>query len=121
MKIIWIIHHFVPLFNNCVVFISGSDDFIIYEDNVTKISNGSSVMTKVTAIGCSLSCIVGAFAAVGESLYKSAISSAAIFSIAGELAASKSEGPGDFQVNFLNKLNNITEKEILDNLKITSV
>ena len=68
-------------------------------------------MTKVTAIGCSLSCIVGAFAAVGESLYKSAISSAAIFSIAGELAASKSEGPGDFQVNFLNKLNNITEKD----------
>ncbi len=36
-------------------------------------------------------------------------------------AASKSEGPGDFQVNFLNKLNNINEKEIIDNLKITSV
>jgi hydroxyethylthiazole kinase len=90
--------------NDCVVFISGGDDFIIHDDKITKISNGSSIMTKVTAIGCSLSCIVGAFATVGESLYKSAISSAAIFSIAGELAASKSEGPGDFQVNFLEQI-----------------
>ncbi|GAL26582.1 hydroxyethylthiazole kinase [Vibrio variabilis] len=72
-------------------------------------------MPYVTGMGCSLSAVTGAFAAIGE---KSGVAAAAVFSIAGEIAAEKSQGPGSLQMNLLDSLYQITAEDIESRLNL---
>ena len=49
--------------NNTIV-ISGAVDYVVTKDRVTKIHNGSKLMSKVTGMGCTATAIVGACIAV---------------------------------------------------------
>jgi hydroxyethylthiazole kinase len=42
----------------------------------------------------------------------------ALMGVAGELAASLSDGPGSLQVHFYDKLHNITREEFLKTIKL---
>lgn len=103
--------------NNCVVVISGETDFITDGKEVVTIKNGSTLMPKVTGMGCTASALIGAFVGVHKNPLLAASHGMAIMGIAGEIAANKSQGPGTLQLNFLDVLYRLSESEIAQTFK----
>lgn len=101
---------------HCNVVISGETDFVITEHSEIQLSNGHAMMPFVTGMGCSLSALTGAFAAVGET---TGLAAAAIFGVAGEIAAAQSSGPGSLQMNLLDVLYQLNEDTLTKHLKLT--
>jgi len=102
-----------------VVCISGATDIIIDEKETYFVENGHPLMTKVTGLGCSASAIVGAFAGICENKTESTVAAMSLLGIAGELSEKISNGPGNLQMNILDKLYNITEQEFFENIKVS--
>lgn len=100
----------------CNVVISGEVDYIINAENEISLHNGDAMMPNITGMGCSLSALTGAFAAIGEN---TGLAAAAIFGIAGEIAAEQSAGPGSLQMNLLDVLYQLDNKAIMAHLKMT--
>ncbi|MCF0175151.1 MAG: hydroxyethylthiazole kinase [Bacteroidales bacterium] len=91
-----------------VVVISGQTDYITDGKRVETITNGHPMMPAVTALGCSSTSIVGAFAAVVTDKIVACTAAMALIGLAGERAAKISKGPGSLQVNILDELYQIT-------------
>ncbi|WP_028376268.1 hydroxyethylthiazole kinase [Leeuwenhoekiella sp. MAR_2009_132] len=104
----------------CLVVISGETDVIVNEGQEFKLNNGNALMTKITGMGCSATAILAAFIAVITNKTEAAVAATALISIAGELAAKNSAGPGSLQMNILDKLYNITETEFLQHIKLSN-
>lgn len=100
----------------CSVVISGATDFVITSESQIQLQNGHAMMPHVTGMGCSLSALTGAFAAVGEETGLAAI---AIFGVAGEIAAEQSKGPGSLQLNLLDVLYQLDEDTLIQRLKLS--
>lgn len=91
--------------HHCFVAVTGVVDIVTDGNKTLHITGGHPLMAKITGSGCLLSAVAGAFLAVADENQLDAVASALIFyKQAGKLAAEKSEGPGDFQVQFLNAL-----------------
>lgn len=102
----------------CVVIATGAIDIITDGRQVVKLANGSPMMAKVTALGCALSAVVGAFAALGADTIEASVAAVAVYGIAGEMAAEKAKGPGSYRVEFLDALESVGPREIETRLKI---
>jgi len=83
------------------------------------VRNGHPLMPRVTGLGCTATALCGAFAAVQPDPFRATVSAMAVMGIAGEIAAERSAGPGSMQVNFLDALFQLTDKEIGKRLKIS--
>ena len=90
-----------------VVVITGEIDFVTDGSRIARISGGSPVMPYITAMGCSLTCLMGAFAAIAPPI-EAAVTALELFAEAGSMAAMEAKGPGSFQPLFLDALHNIT-------------
>lgn len=89
----------------CVVAITGAEDFVTDGERTARITGGSPLMPKVTALGCSLTCLIGAFAAISpRDCFAATVAALACFAEAGETAHRHAEGPGSFSVAFLDAL-----------------
>lgn len=99
---------------NTVIVVTGKDDIISDGMTTFVVHNGHPILTKVTGTGCLLSTVVGAFAAVEENRLVAATSALVFYGVAAEIAAHKTEGqgPGSFQIEFLNQLSCISSSEI---------
>ena len=95
-----------------VIVISGPVDYIIDSQSVVEVRNGSPMMAKVTGLGCTATALIGAFVAVNNNFFLASAHAMAVMGISGELAAKKSEGPGTMQINFLDELYKLSDKEI---------
>ncbi|MCR9087884.1 MAG: hydroxyethylthiazole kinase [Rhodobacteraceae bacterium] len=87
-----------------VIAVTGEVDFVTDGARAVRITGGSDLMPRVTALGCSLTCLVGAFAAVVEDPFDATVAALAMFAAAGESAAGPAEGPGSFAWRFLDAL-----------------
>jgi hydroxyethylthiazole kinase len=88
----------------CVVAVTGAVDHVTNGHTTLAVSHGHPLMTRVTALGCAATAVVGAFAAVAEDPLVAAADALALFGLAGELAARATPGPGTFRVRFLDEL-----------------
>ncbi|MCX7048907.1 MAG: hydroxyethylthiazole kinase [Candidatus Sumerlaeota bacterium] len=96
-----------------VVCVSGAVDVITDGERVYLVRNGDPMMTKVTAMGCLCSAVVGAFAAVGgKDLLASTANAMALMGVTGEIAKERAAGPGSFAVAFLDALAEITRSDL---------
>ncbi|ABM04110.1 hydroxyethylthiazole kinase [Psychromonas ingrahamii 37] len=100
----------------CAVVISGATDFIVTAGGQIQLNNGHAMMPYVTAMGCTLSALTGAFAAVGE---ETGLAAAAVLGVAGEIAAEQSKGPGSLQLNLLDALYQLDEATLIQRLKLS--
>ena len=91
-----------------VIIISGKTDYITNGKEVKCIDLGADMMSKVTAMGCTIDGIVAAFAAINQNLFKAAYNAMALCGYAGQTAAAKSKGNGSMMINFLDELYNRT-------------
>lgn len=104
--------------------VSGSIDIICDGESVYAIDNGEAIMSKITGSGCMLTCILGAFSSVSNSLEASIIGSLSM-AIAGELAYRKVEinnlGSGSFRTFLIDELYNMNEEKIKKYAKLYKV
>ncbi|WP_394232360.1 hydroxyethylthiazole kinase [Niallia oryzisoli] len=97
-----------------VVVVTGKEDIISDGDLTYIVHNGHPILTKVTGTGCLLSAVVGAFAAVETNYLDAATAALVFYGVAAEIAANKTDeqGPGSFQIEFLNQLSLVSSSEI---------
>src|SRR5699024_755484 len=101
-----------------VVIGTGKTDVITDGTRTTLCNNGHKMLTNITASGCLLTSLIGAFAGVTENIYEASIQATAGYGIAAELAMEKAEGPGTFIPALLDQLYFLDDKTVVDNLRI---
>ncbi len=89
---------------------------VINPEGEVQLNNGHAMMAYVTGMGCSLSALTGAFAAIGE---ESGLAAVAILGVAGEIAAAQSKGPGSLQLNIVDALYQLDEKTLIQRIKLS--
>lgn len=114
---------------DCSVVVSGETDYVVSKstDNqeqtvagntVIALNNGAAMMPLVTGMGCSLTALVGAFAAIGDT---TGLAAAAVMGVAGEIAAEQAKGPGSLQMQLLDALYLLDETMLSERLKLTVI
>lgn len=97
----------------CVVAVTGEVDFITDGARHWRIANGHPLMPQVTALGCALNGIVAGFLVGQPDAGEATACALAYYGLAGEHAAQRAQGPGSFQMHFLDALHQMTP-EMLD-------
>jgi hydroxyethylthiazole kinase len=100
-----------------VVGLSGATDWVGDGARLTSIANGHPLMAMVTAMGCVASALVAACLAVEPDAWRATAAALAMIGVAGELAASKAQGPGSFAVALLDSLHNLDGPVLITRLK----
>ncbi|MFS8049800.1 hydroxyethylthiazole kinase [Rhizobium sp. BR 314] len=91
--------------HGCVVAVTGATDFVTDGHKAQRVEGGSPLMPRITALGCSLTCLVGAFAATAPgNPFDATVAALAVFAVAGEQAGAAADGPGSFSWRFLDVL-----------------
>jgi hydroxyethylthiazole kinase len=88
----------------CVVAVTGEIDFVTDGMRAAHVANGHIMMPQVTALGCALTCVCGAFLATGREPFEDTVAALAYYGLAGEHAARGADGPGSFALCFLDAL-----------------
>lgn len=103
----------LALQTGAVVAVTGEVDFVTDGNRHARVEGGSSFMPINTAMGCSLTCLCGAYTAVARDPFDAAIAALAHFAVAGRHAHEGATGPGSFAPRFLDALHALTP-EMLD-------
>lgn len=91
---------------------TGIIDTVRFCGSTAKLRNGNALMAKTTAVGCALGAAIAAFLAIEEDRFLAVTAALISFGVAGEIAASKANGPGSFVPIFLDALHNLTPDDI---------
>lgn len=101
-----------------VVVVTGAVDLVTDGTRVATVAGGSPLMPQVTALGCSLTCLMGSYAAVAAP-FEAALGALVLFAEAGERAARLAEGPGSFGWRFLDALAAVTPADLTATERVT--
>jgi hydroxyethylthiazole kinase len=96
------------------VAVSGKTDLITDGSVIAFSLGGSHFMEKITGSGCSLGGVVAVYA-TAASPFIAALTATAVYNLAGTRAENKVDGPGSFQVQFLDELYKATAADIANN------
>lgn len=88
----------------CIVAVTGPEDFVTDGERALRLHGGHALMPRVTALGCALTALCGAFLAVGDDPLAATAGALATFKAAGALAGAQATGPGSFVPAFLDAL-----------------
>lgn len=102
----------------CVTVVTGAVDFVTDGGQSARVSGGSPMMAKVTAMGCALTAVAGACVAVAKP-FDAAVAALSLFAAAGERAACRCEGPGSFHPAFLDGLAAATPADLAISRRVT--
>ena len=132
--------------NQAIVLATGKQDFVTDGERVVLVQNGSAALSGITGTGCMVGALTAAFLPGCEdniakemtdsietgvwsgveiglngrsgNYLAAAVLGTALMGIAGEEAEKISRGPGSFQVNLLDEIYGISDRQLLDLLKI---
>ena len=96
------------------VAVSGKTDLITDGSVMIFSRGGSHFMEKITGAGCSLSGVVTVYATAASPLI-AALTATAVYNLAGKRAEKMVDGPGSFQIQFLDELHKATAEDIANN------
>jgi len=102
----------------CVVCVSGATDVVVGGGRLARVRNGHPLMARVTALGCTASALIGAFAAVDPDPFQATVHAMAVMGIAGEMAAERAEGPGTLQLHLLDALHRMSAADLTARARI---
>lgn len=97
---------------NLVIAVTGKTDFLTDGARVARLKGGHVLMPRVTAVGCSLTVLTGAFLAVEPDAFLASLGALALMKTAGQRAGERAEGPGSFRFALLDALYRITPEEL---------
>lgn len=101
-----------------VVAVTGEVDFVTDGKRAARIANGHPLMPQVTALGCSLTGVVGAFVGAGCRPFEGTVAALAYYGLAGERAARGADGPASFAVHFVDTLASLRADELNEDARI---
>lgn len=102
----------LALRQKAVVAVTGETDFVTDGVRAVRIHGGSALMPQVTALGCSLTALVGSYAAIAPDTFEATVAALAHYAVAGENAAAEAQGPGSFGWRFLDALAALSPEEL---------
>lgn len=104
--------------------VSGPIDIVSNGKEVYALKNGNPMMANITGTGCMLGCIMGAYAAIDDSLL-AAITATTVMSIAGEIAAKtatdNNQGTGSFGTYLIDELSKMNPETFKEYANITKI
>lgn len=98
--------------SGAVVAASGPEDLIVFSGRKVIVENGHPLMARVTGLGCILTGLIGAFAAVENDPLLATAGAIAFFGLAGERAALQAKGPGTFKAALFDILFTLSPEEM---------
>lgn len=102
-----------------IVISTGETDVITDGTRTTLCMNGHQMLQNITASGCVLTSVIGAFVSVAKKdIFEASIEATASYGIAAELAMKKAEGPGSFIPAFLDQLYLLNQETIKTHKKL---
>lgn len=104
--------------SGAVVAASGPQDLIVFSRRKVIVENGHPLMARVTGLGCILTALIGAFAAVENDSLLATTGAVAFFGLAGERAALQAKGPATFKTALFDILFTISPEEIGEGIKL---
>jgi hydroxyethylthiazole kinase len=104
--------------SGAVVAVTGAIDRITDGERWREVANGDPRMTRVTALGCAASAVIGAFLTVDPEPLRAAAAGLAIFGLAGERAATAAAGPGSLRWRIVDELALLDEAAVLEGVRI---
>lgn len=104
---------------SCVVAVTGAVDHITDGERWLMVENGDPMMTRVSALGCAASAVIGAFLALGDDPLAAAAAGLGVFGLAGEQAAACSAGPGGLRWRIVDQLALLDEAALREGVRIT--
>lgn len=96
-----------------VVVQSGAADMVTDGDRTLLVANGDSLQTRVSAMGCASSALIGALLAVEPDAFNAALHSILLVGVAAEEAVLMAAGPGSFHMHFLDRLYRMDEATLV--------
>jgi hydroxyethylthiazole kinase len=102
-----------------VIGLTGASDIVSDDKQHLEISNGHPLMHSVTAMGCAASALVAAFLCVEKDAFVATACALLAFSVAGEVAAATSKGPGSFAVLFIDAIHNLDRATLINRAKVS--
>jgi hydroxyethylthiazole kinase len=102
-----------------VIGLTGEHDFVRDAARLATIANGHPLMTRVTAMGCAGSALVGACVAVENDAWRATAAALILIGVAGELAAERARGPGSFAVEILDALHRLDRDTLLARARVS--
>lgn len=100
-----------------VVAVSGRVDYVTDGSAVLEVHTGHPLMTRVTGVGCALGALVAACCAVQDSALVAAAAATSMLTVAAEVAARDSPGPGSFAATLLDALFALDESTLTKRLE----
>lgn len=97
-----------------VVAVSGPVDLVVGDGRAVRIANGDPLLTRVTGGGCALGAVMAAYAALDDDRLAGTAAAIAYYTVAAELAAERSAGPGSFAVAFLDALATVSPQTVAE-------
>ncbi|MBK1635179.1 hydroxyethylthiazole kinase [Rhodovulum adriaticum] len=104
--------------SGAVVAVTGPVDFVTDGDRAYRVAGGHPLMPQVTALGCALTGVVGAFLP-GQPRLEGTAAALACYATAGERAGAGAAGPGSFAVAFLDALAALTPADLTAAARVT--
>jgi len=104
--------------SGAVVAVTGAIDRITDGEHWREVANGDPRMTRVTALGCAASAVIGAFLTVDRDPLRAAAGGLATFGLAGERAAAAAAGPGSLRWRIVDELAALDETAMLAGVRI---
>jgi hydroxyethylthiazole kinase len=104
--------------SGAVVAVTGKVDRITDGERWLEVNNGDARMTRVTALGCAASAVIGAVLTVERDPLQAAAQGLAIFGLAGERAAAAAPGPGSLRWRIVDELALLDEATVLAGVRI---
>lgn len=101
-----------------VVAVSGPVDLVVGAGRSVRVANGDPLLTRVTGGGCALGALMAAYAAVDDDRVATTTAATAVYTVAAELAAEQSRGPGSFAVAFLDALAAVTPDQVAERARV---
>ncbi len=105
--------------SGAVVAVTGAFDYVTDGERSLRIANGHPLMTRVTALGCTVSAVTAAFLAVEDDPLAAAAEALAVYGLAAERAASAADGPGSLRWHLLDELAGLDEASLLEGVRIS--
>ncbi len=102
-----------------VIGLTGATDIVGDGTRHIEIANGHPLMNAVTAMGCAASALVAACLCVEKDAFAATASALLAFSVAGEIAADMSKGPGSFAVVFIDALHNLDRTMFINRARVS--
>jgi hydroxyethylthiazole kinase len=91
---------------------TGQADIVTDGKQALMIANGHLMQTRVTAMGCAATALIATFVAVNRRAFDATVQALLALSVAGEIAANKSDGPGSLHANILDTLYGLNKETL---------